>query len=64
MFKWLSKKIINSYVKELIKDIKDKDLKEKVIDYVKEEAEELLEKIKKVIKDKITKYLAKFQDKA
>lgn len=64
MFKWLSKKIINSYVKELIKDIKEKDLKEKVIDYVKEEAEELLEKIKKVIKDKITKYLAKFQDKA
>ena len=56
MFKWFGKLAIKAYIKDLIKDIKEIDLKEKVLKYIEEHKEEVFEKAKQAI-DKLIKNL-------
>jgi len=67
MFKWLTNKIIDNYIKEKIKEIKAIDIKNKVKEYIADHKEEVIEKIKqaieKAIKELIDKLIKKFEDK-
>lgn len=56
MFKWLTNKMIDNYIKSKIKEIKEIDVKNKLMEYVNEHKEEIIEKAKEAI-DKLLKNL-------
>ena len=67
MFKWLTNKIIDNYIKTKIKEIKAIDIKNKIKEYIEENKEEIIEKIKEVIekavKELVDKLVKKFENK-
>lgn len=67
MFNWLTNKIIDGYIKNKIKEIKEIDIKQKLLEYFNEHKEEIIEKAKdaidKLIKNLVAKILEKFKDK-
>ena len=67
MFNWLTNKIIDGYIKNKIKEIKEIDIKKKLLEYVNEHKEEIIEKAKeaidKLIKNLVAKIIEKFKDK-
>ena len=67
MFNWLTNKIIDGYIKNKIKEIKEIDIKKKLLEYVNEHKEEIIEKAKdaidKLVKNLVAKILEKFKDK-
>jgi hypothetical protein len=68
MFKWLRKKIIKGFIKDFIQDIKRFDVKSKVFNYIKDNEDEIIEKIEETIKTNsekiVSKIVAKYEDKA
>lgn len=68
MFKWLSNKIVENYIKSKIKEIKKKNIKEKLLEYFKEHKEELIAKVFKAIETLIQNLVKKnaeeLEDKA
>lgn len=68
MFKWLRKKIIKSFIKDFIQEIKRFDVKNKVFNYIKDNEDEIIEKIEETIKTNsekiVSKIIARFEDKA
>ena len=68
MFKLLRKKIIKGFIKDFIQDIKRFDVKSKVFNYIKENEDEIIEKIEEAVKTNsekiIGKIIAKYEDKA
>jgi len=68
MFKWFGKLAIKAYIKDLIKKIKDEKLKEKVLKYIKEHKDDVIEKaigaIEKLIKNLVAKAIEDNKDKA
>ena len=68
MFKWLRKKIIKSFIKDFIQEIKRFDVKSKVFNYIKDNEDEIIEKIEETIKTNsekiVSKIIAKYADKA
>lgn len=56
MFKWLTNKMIDNYIKSKIKEIKEIDVRNKLMEYVNEHKEEIIEKAKEAI-DKLLKNL-------
>jgi hypothetical protein len=67
MFKWLRKKIIKSFIKDFIQEIKRFDVKSKVFNYIKDNEDEIIEKIEETIKTNsekiVSKIIARFEDK-
>lgn len=67
MFKWLTNKIIDGYIKSKIKEIKEIDIKQKLLEYINEHKEEIIEKAKeaidKLVKNLVAKIIEKFKDK-
>ena len=67
MFNWLTNKIIDGYIKNKIKEIKEIDIKKKLLEYVNEHKEEIIEKAKeaidKLVKNLVQKIIEKFKDK-
>ena len=67
MFNWLTNKIIDGYIKNKIKEIKEIDIKKKLLEYVNEHKEEIIEKAKeaidKLVKNLVAKIIEKFKDK-
>lgn len=67
MFKWLTNKIIDGYIKGKIKEIKEIDLKKKLLEYLNEHKDEIIEKAKeaidKLIKNLVQKIIEKYQNK-
>ena len=67
MFNWLTNKIIDGYIKNKIKEIKEIDIKQKLLEYVNEHKEEIIEKAKdaidKLVKNLVAKIIEKFKDK-
>lgn len=67
MIKWLTNKIIDNYVKTKIKEIKEIDVKAKLLEYFNEHKEEVIEKAKdaidKLIKNLVAKVVEKFTNK-
>lgn len=68
MFKWLRKKIIKGFIKDFIQEIRRFDVKSKVFNYIKDNEDEIIEKIEETIKTNsekiISKIIARFEDKA
>ena len=68
MFKWLTNKIIDNYIKSKIKEIKEIDIKAKVLEYVNEHKEEVIEKakesIKRLVKNLVAKVVEDIKNKA
>lgn len=56
MLKWLTNKIIDNYIKSKIKEIKEIDVRNKLMEYVNEHKDEVIEKAKEAI-DKFLKNL-------
>lgn len=67
MFKWFTNKIIDNYIKSKIKEIKEIDVRNKLIEYFNEHKEEIIEKAKeaidKLIKNLVAKVVEKFTHK-
>lgn len=67
MIKWLTTKIIDNYIKTKIKEIKEIDVKAKLLEYFNEHKEEIIEKAKeaidKLIKNLVAKVIEKFTHK-
>ena len=67
MFKWLTNKIIDNYIKAKIKEIKEIDVKAKLLEYVNEHKEEVIAKAKdaidKLIKNLVAKIVEGIQNK-
>ena len=67
MFKWFTNKIIDNYIKTKIKEIKEIDVKEKLMEYFNEHKEEIIEKAKeainKLVKNLVAKIVEKFKSK-
>lgn len=65
MFNWLTNKIIDGYIKNKIKEIKEIDIKKKLLEYVNEHKEEIIEKAKeaidKLVKNLVAKIIEKFK---
>lgn len=59
---WLTNKIIDHYVKSKIKEIKQIDIKEQVLNYVNEHKAEVIEKAKQAIDKLIKNLVAKIID--
>lgn len=59
MFKWITNKVIDNYVKSKIKEIKEIDLKAKALGYINEHKEEIIEKVKDAIDKAIKALVAK-----
>ena len=49
MLKWLTNRIIDNYIKTKIKEIKEIDVKKKVLDYINENKKEIIERVKQAI---------------
>lgn len=56
MLNWLMDKMIKNYITKKIKEIKEIDVKNKLMEYVNEHKEEIIEKAKEAI-DKLLKNL-------
>ena len=63
MFKWFTNKIIDNYIKSKIKEIKEIDVKAKLLEYVNEHKEEVIEKAKEAIDKLVKNLVAKIVDK-
>lgn len=67
MFKWLSNKIIDSYIKTKIKELQKIDVKKKILDYYEAHKDEIIKKafqaLEKLIKDMVAKATEKSKDK-
>lgn len=67
MIKWLTNKIIDNYIKSKIKEIKEIDVKAKLLEYFNEHKEEIIEKAKdaidKLVKNLVAKVVEKFTNK-
>lgn len=67
MFKWLTNKMIDNYIKSKIKEIKEIDVKNKLMEYVNEHKDEVIEKAKqaidKLIKNLVAKIVEGIKDK-
>ena len=67
MFKWLTNKMIDNYIKAKIKEIKQIDVKTKLLEYVNEHKEEVIAKAKdaidKLIKNLVAKIVEGIKDK-
>ena len=67
MLKWLTNKIIDNYIKAKIKEIKEIDVKAKLLEYVNEHKEEVIAKAKdaidKLIKNLVAKIVEGIKDK-
>ena len=56
MFKWLTNKMIDNYIKSKVKEIKEIDVRNKLLEYINSHKEEIIEKAKQAI-DKLIKNL-------
>lgn len=63
MFNWITSKIIDGYIKGKIKEIKEIDLKKKLLEYLKEHKEEIIEKAKEAFEKFINNLLKKIAEK-
>jgi len=67
MFKWLLKKQLKNLINEEIEKIKEFDIKAKVLEYVNEHKEEVIEKafqaLEKLVKDLVAKATEKSKNK-
>ena len=67
MLKWLTNKMIDSYIKSKIKEIKEIDVRNKLMEYINEHKEEVIEKAKqaidKFIKNLMAKIIENIKDK-
>lgn len=67
MIKWLTNKMIDSYIKSKIKEIKEIDVKNKLMEYFSEHKEEIIQKAKeaidKLVKNLVAKIIEKLKDK-
>ena len=59
MFKWLTNKMIDNYIKSKVKELKEIDVREKVLEYINAHKEEVIEKAKKAIEKFIKTLVAK-----
>lgn len=57
MFKWIKKKIFKSIVKDIANELPE--IKEKALDYLEDNKDELLNKCKEVIKNFIQDFINK-----
>lgn len=67
MLNWLMDKIVKSYVTKKIKEIKEIDIRNKILEYLAEHKEEIIEKAKEaineVVKSLVAKIVEKFENK-
>ena len=67
MLKWLTNKMIDSYIKSKIKEIKEIDVRNKLMEYINEHKGEVIEKAKqaidKLIKNLVAKIIENIKDK-
>lgn len=59
MIKWITNKIIDNYIKTKVKEIKELDIKKRVLDYINEHKEEIIEKAKQAIEVLIKNIVSK-----
>lgn len=64
---WLTDRIINNYIKKKVKELKGINIKDKILEYINEHKEEIIEKAKealdKFIKNLVDKIVEKIKDK-
>lgn len=58
MFKWLRKKLLKGFIEDIISELPEPDLlKEKMFEIFEEHKDEILNKIKELIKDFVMKFI-------
>lgn len=67
MIKWITNRIIDNYIKTKVKEIKELDIKKRVLDYINEHKEEIIERAKQaievLIKNIVTKVVEDIKNK-
>lgn len=67
LLKWLRKKIIKGFINDFIKDVQEFNVKAKVGKYIKENEEDIIEKIEEIMQTSVEKVVgkivARFEDK-